>query len=207
MIGVLKDFIIESPYEEVKPMVIQGLSTGYPVVHFRLNPANSTAVNLAKAEKIFKQYNSQFPFEYVFADEAFANKFREEKQDGTLATLFAALAIFISCLGLFGLAAFSAEQRTKEIGIRKVLGASVMKIVSLLSVEFLWLIVIAIAIASPIAWWAMNMWLQGFAYRHGIDWTIFVYTTITAISIGLLSIGSQAIMAAVANPVKSLRSE
>jgi len=207
VIGVLKDFIIESPYDEVKPMVIQGLSTGYPVVHYRLNPANSTAVDLAKAEKIFKKYNAQYPFEYVFADEAYARKFREERQDGILAALFAGLTIFISCLGLFGLATYMAESRTKEIGIRKVLGASVSSITTLLSVDFIKLVLLSVTIASPIAWWAMNKWLQGYTYRIQIEWWVFVLAGFTAVIIALLTVSFQSIRAALMKPVKSLKTE
>lgn len=207
VVGVLKDFIIESPYEEIKPMVIQGLTTSYPVVHFRLNPASSAAVDLAKAEKIFKQYNPQYPFEYVFADEAFAAKFREEQQDGTLSALFAGLTIFISCLGLLGLASYMAENRIKEIGIRKVLGASVSSITKLLSVDFIRLVLVSIIIASPIAWWTMNKWLQGYTYRIPIEWWVFVLAGFVAVTIALFTVSFQAIKAALSNPVKSLKTE
>ena len=207
VVGVLKDFIIQSPYDQVQPMVVQGLATGYPVVHFRLNPANTTAVNLAKAEKIFKRYNSQYPFEYYFADEMYARNFRQEQQDGTLSALFAGLTIFISCLGLFGLAAYMAENRVKEIGIRKVLGASVGSIATLLSRDFVKLVLISILVASPVAWWAMSKWLQNFNYHIGIQWWVFVAAGGGAIVIALITISSQAIKAALANPVKSLRSE
>jgi putative ABC transport system permease protein len=207
VIGILKDFIIQSPYDAVKPMVIQGLSTTYPVVHFRLNPANSTAVDLAKAEKIFKQYNPQYPFDYVFADEAFAQKFRNEKQDGTLAALFAGLAIFISCLGLFGLATYMAESRTKEIGIRKVLGASISGITRMLSIDFIKLVLLAVFIASPIAWLLMNGWLQGFTYHTIMEWWVFAGTGLGAVLITLFTVSFQSIKAALTNPVKSLKAE
>ncbi len=207
VIGVLKDFIIESPYEEVSPMVIQGLSTGYPVIHFRLNPANSTAVDLAKAEKIFKQYNPQYPFEYVFADDEFAQKFKTEKQDSTLSALFAGLTIFISCLGLLGLATYMAENRTKEIGIRKVLGASVSSITTLLSVDFIKLVLISIIVASPIAWWVMSNWLQGYTYRIAVEWWVFVLAGIGAVLIALLTVSFQSVKAALMNPAKSLKTE
>ncbi len=207
VVGILKDFIIESPYENIGPMVIQGLSTTYPVVHFRLNPANSTAVDLAKAEKVLKQYNSQFPFEYYFVDDAYAQKFREETQDGALAALFAGLTIFISCLGLFGLATYMAENRTKEIGIRKVLGASVSSITSLLSADFIKLVLLSILIASPIAWWAMNKWLQGYTYHTPVQWWVFAAAGSGAVLIALLTVGFQSIKAALANPVKSLKTE
>jgi putative ABC transport system permease protein len=207
VVGVLKDFIIQSPYDPVQPMVVYGLTTGYPVVHFRLNPANTTAVNLAKAEKIFKQYNQQYPFEYYFADEQYALKFRTEQQDGALSTLFAGLTIFISCLGLFGLAAYMAENRIKEIGIRKALGASVRNIATLLSIDFIKLVGISIIVGSPIAWWIMNKWLQDFSYRIGIEWWVFALAGLAVIFIALITVSSQAIKAALANPVKSLRSE
>lgn len=207
VVGVLKDFIIESPYDPVKPMIVQGLSAGYLVVHFRLNPANSTADNLAKAEKIFKKYNAQYPFEYYFADEQYARKFRQEQRDGTLSGLFAGLTIFISCLGLFGLAAYMAENRVKEIGIRKVLGASVGSIAALLSGDFIKLVIVSILIASPIAWWAMGKWLQNFNYHIPVEWWVFVAAGLGAILIALITVSSQAIKAALANPVKSLRSE
>ncbi|HVW16206.1 MAG TPA: ABC transporter permease [Mucilaginibacter sp.] len=207
VVGVLKNFIIQSPYDQVQPMVVQGLATGYPVVHFRLNPANTTAVDIAKAEKIFKRYNSQYPFEYYFADEMYAQNFRQEQQDGTLSALFAGLTIFISCLGLFGLAAYMAENRVKEIGIRKVLGASVGNIAALLSGDFIRLVIVSILVASPIAWWAMKNWLQNFNYHIGIEWWVFVAAGGGAIVIALVTVSSQAIKAALANPVKSLRAE
>ncbi len=207
VIGVLKDFIIESPYDEIRPMVIQGLSTGYPVVHFRLNPANTAAVDLAKAEKIFKQYNPQYPFEYYFADEVFATKFREEKQDGTLTALFAGLTIFISCLGLFGLATYMAENRIKEIGIRKVLGASISSITTLLSVDFIKLVLLSVIIASPIAWWAMSKWLQGYTYHITVEWWVFLLAGFGAVIIAVLTVSYQSVKAALMNPAKSLKTE
>ncbi|MDP9048562.1 MAG: ABC transporter permease [Bacteroidota bacterium] len=208
IIGVVRDFHYEDLHSPVSPYGFQLAANknffNYLTIHLK---AGNISAAVKQIENTWHKFDRNDPFEYTFLDDEFQKNYAADNRLASTVGYFTVIAILISCLGLFGLAAFSAEQRTKEIGIRKVLGASVMKIVSLLSVEFLWLIVIAIAIASPIAWWAMNMWLQGFAYRHGIDWTIFVYTTITAISIGLLSIGSQAIMAAVANPVKSLRSE
>jgi hypothetical protein len=188
VVGVLKDFIMESPYDPIKPMVIQGMSTTYPVVHFRLNPAHSIAEDLAKAEKVFKQYNPQYPFEYFFVDEDYNQKFKAQQQQGTLGLLFAGLTIFISCLGLFGLASYMAETRTREIGIRKVLGASVAGITTLMARDFVQLVLTAFFIASPVAWYAMNSWLKGFNYHTTIGaWTF--------------------VLAALANPVKSLRSE
>jgi len=208
IVGVLKDFILESPYDPVVPMLIQGLqSTTYFVIHFRLDPATPIADNLAKAEKVFKRYNPQYPFEYYFVDEYYNLKFRAEQQEATLGILFASLAIFISCLGLFGLATYVAESRRKEIGIRKVLGASVTGIAALISADFVKLVFIAVVIATPIAGYAMHNWLQGFKYRIAITGWIFLIAGLLAVTIALLTVGYQAVRAAIANPVKALRSE
>jgi ABC-type antimicrobial peptide transport system permease subunit len=188
-------------------MLIQGLQTGYPVIHYRLNPGLSIADALAKAEKVFKEYNPQYPFEYYFVDEYYNNKFRTEQREGTLGTLFASLAIVISCLGLFGLATYMAENRRKEIGIRKVLGATVAGIAALVSADFVKLVLLAVIIATPITWYAMNTWLQGFDYRIAITGWIFLISGLLAVAIALLTVAYQAIKAAIANPVKSLRSE
>ncbi len=209
VVGVVKNFILESPYQSnISPMMIPGpgYSSGY-VVHIKLNPAHTTAANLAKVEKIFKQYNPQYPFEYVFADESYAKKFSDSQRTGNLATLFASLTIFISCLGLFALATYMAENRTKEIGVRKVLGASVIGITSLMSKDFLKLIIIAFVIACPIAWFAMSKWLENYTYRITIEWWVFAAAGLGALLIALLTISFQAIKAATANPVKSLRTE
>jgi len=209
VVGVVKNFIIESPYEkDIQPMMIFGPSrnSGY-VVHIRLNPANSTAANLAKTEKIFKQYNSQYPFEYVFTDESYAKKFEDTQRTAKLAALFAGLTIFISCLGLFALAAYMAEQRKKEIGVRKVLGASVINITSLISKDFIKLVIISFVIATPIAWFVMNKWVQGYSYRIGIEWWVFALAGFGAVLIALLTVSFQSVKAALANPVKSLRTE
>jgi len=207
VVGVVKDFIMESPYESVKPMVVQGLRTGYPVVHFRLNPANPMADDLAKAEKIFKQYNPRYPFEYYFVDDFYNRKFRAQQQQGTLGLLFAGLTIFISCLGLFGLASYMAETRTREIGIRKVLGASVAGLAGLMAKDFITLVLVAVVIASPIAWYAMSRWLDAFDYRIHIGVWMFLTAGTLAILIALVTVGYQALKAALANPVKSLRTE
>ena len=207
IVGVVKDFILESPYDPVVPMLIQGLQTTYPVIHYRLNPAIPIADALAKAEKVFKQYNPQYPFEYFFVDEYYNQKFRTEQQEATLGTLFASLAIFISCLGLFGLATYMAETRRKEIGIRKVLGASVAGIAALISADFVKLVLVAVVIATPIAWYAMHVWLLGFNYRIALTGWIFLLSGLLAVVIALLTVGYRAVLAAVANPVKALRSE
>jgi len=208
VVGVVKDFIFESPFEKkISPTMIQGPREFFQVIHMRLNPANSITANVAKVEKVFKQYNPQYPFECIFTDEAYARKFKEEQRVGQLAALFAGLTIFISCLGLFGLASYMAENRMKEIGVRKVLGASVTGIVALLSKDFIRLVLVAILIASPIAWLAMNSWLENYAFRIPITIWIFVTAAVLAVIIALSTISYQAVKAAMANPVKSLRTD
>ncbi|NBA85783.1 FtsX-like permease family protein [Emticicia sp. CRIBPO] len=209
IVGVVKDFIYASPYESVNPVIIEG--PGSPVSHMwasvRLNPGNTTAQNLAIAEKIYKKYNPGYPFDYSFADDSYKAKFADEQRTASLTGIFTALTIFISCLGLFGLAAFTAQQRTKEIGVRKVLGASVAGIVKLLSVDFLKLIFIAFVLASPVAWYAMNKWLEDYTYKISIGWSVFALTFVVSLVIVFLSTSFQAIRAALMNPVKSLKSE
>ncbi|MEO5681408.1 MAG: ABC transporter permease [Chitinophagaceae bacterium] len=209
VVGVVKDFILESPFEKkVNPMMIVGPADNFfQIIHMKLNPANAAKDNIAKAEKIFKQYNPQYPFEYVFADESYANKFKEQQRTGTLAVLFAGLTIFISCLGLFGLATYMAENRIKEIGVRKVLGASVFSITTLLSKDFLQLVIVSLLIASPLAWWGMNQWLQNYTYHIDIEWWVFAGAGTLSILIALATVSYQSIKAAVSNPVKSLRTE
>ena len=205
--GVVKDFILRSPYESVEPMIIGGPAGYFYVMHVKLNGHNRMADNLAQAEQIFKQYNPAYPFEYHFIDEEYAWKFSEEKMIGTLAAWFAGLTIFISCLGLFALVAYMAETRRKEIGIRKVLGASVSSVMFLLSKEFLMLALISVAVASPLAWWAMNKWLANYAYRTDIPWWLFVVVGCISVGIALLTVGFQAIKAATANPVKAIKTD
>jgi ABC-type antimicrobial peptide transport system permease subunit len=162
---------------------------------------------IAAVKPIFEKYNPSLPFEYQFVDEEFGKKFTTERQVGKLAGIFAGLAVFISCLGLFGLAAFMAERRTKEIGIRKVLGASVANLWMLLSKEFVVLVLVACVIASPLAFWLMSDWLEKYDYRISISVWIFVTAGILALLIAVITVSTQAIRAAVANPVKSLRTE
>jgi putative ABC transport system permease protein len=158
-------------------------------------------------ENTWKKLNPNEPFEYSFIDLDFQKNYETENRQASLINYFTLIAIIISCLGLFGLATFTAEQRTKEIGIRKVLGASVYGVVALLSKDFLKLVVIAVLVASPLAWYAMNKWLQNFAYQTTITWQVFVLTTVLAILIAFIAISFQAIKAAISNPVKSLRTE
>ncbi|MCE7067123.1 ABC transporter permease [Dyadobacter sp. CY326] len=205
VVGVVKDFIFDSPYEKINPVLVYGPARDLPWTSMRLNPAKSTAKNLETVRAIFKKYNPEYPFEYTFADESYQAKFAEEQRTGKLTGLFSGLTIFISCLGLFGLAAFSAQQRTKEIGVRKVLGASVTSIIQMLSIEFVKLVLIAFLVASPIAWYAMEKWLKGYNYRISIEWNVFAVTLFLTILLVLLTVSFQAIKAALMNPVKSLK--
>jgi len=207
VVGVIKDFILQSPYEPVKHMIIQGPKSWFNVIHFRMNNAHTTADNLKRAEAVFKRYNPDYPFEYNFVDQAYAQKFGAEQKIGTLASLFAGLTIVISCLGLFGLAAYMAQNRLKEIGIRKVLGASVMGVTTMLSKDFLILVMISFAIAAPISFFSMKSWLANYSYRVPISIWVFVMTAVITVVIAVATVSFQAIKAALTNPVKSLRGE
>jgi len=206
IIGVVKDFHFASMKEKIAPAI------------FYYNPRNNyqlfvktTGADAQKAiaavEGQWRNYDEGFPFSYVFLDDTFDKLYRGETRTGSLFNAFAAIAIIISCLGLFGLAAYTAQVRTREIGVRKVLGASVTGIVKLLATDFVRLVLIAIIIAVPVAWYAMNAWLQGFAYKTNIGWGVFVLAGVIAIGIAFLTISFQSIKAALANPVKSLRTE
>jgi ABC-type antimicrobial peptide transport system permease subunit len=205
VIGVVKDFILESPYEPVKPFMIRCSRSGGSILLVKLNNVNAQA--LAEAQGIFKKYNPGYPFEFYFMDEEYAQKFSDEQLTGTLASFFAMLTIFISCLGLFGLATYIAESRGKEIGIRKVLGASVIGITALLSKDFIKLVALSFVIASPIAWLVMHKWLMNYEYRISVGLWIFITAGFIALLIALMSVCFQSIKAALANPVKSLRTE
>jgi len=207
VVGVIKDFILQSPYDQIRPIIFKGPRYGSNVLNIRFNNHYSIDKNLAATEKIFKKYNPAYPFEYHFVDEEYAKKFDDQQQTATLAGLFAGLTIFISCLGLFGLAAYMAENRMKEIGVRKILGASIPQIATLISRDFLGLVMISILIASPTAWYVMHQWLHGFDYRIEIHWYVFALAGLAAILISLITVSFQAIKAAIANPVTSLRSE
>lgn len=207
IIGVIKDFILETPYEPTRPMIIAGSVFGYNVINFKLNPGITTQDALAKAEAVFKKYNPQYPFNYRFYDLEYAKKFEDEKRTGTFAGLFAGLTIFISCLGLFGLAAYMAENRIKEIGVRKVLGASITGIVTLLSKDFLKLVIIAFLIASSVAWYGMHEWLLGYTYHIDVEWWVFLLAGFLSVVITILTVSYQAIKAALMNPVKAIRTE
>lgn len=207
VVGVIKDFILGTPYEPVHQMIIVGPMMTGNIVNFRINPNPSISANLKKAEAVFKKYNPEYPFNVRFYDGEYNLKFKDEKETGVLAGLFAGLAVFISCLGLLGLATFVAESRIKEIGVRKVLGASVHGIVTLLSKDFLKLVLISFIIASPVAWFLMNKWLANYSYRVEISLWVFVFAGIMSALIAFATVSFQAIKAAVANPVKSLRTE
>lgn len=207
VVGVVKDFVYESPYRKVQELVVFGPNSWFSTIHFKLNPAHSVKENLSIAEQIFKEQNPDYPFEYKFVDEEYAKKFNEEKKIGTMAGLFAGLTILISCLGLFALSTFMAETRIKEIGVRKVLGASVFRITSLLSKDFLKLVFISCLVASPVAWYVMNKWLNNYEYRISIGWWVFVATILLVMLIAIITISFQSIKAATSNPVKALRSE
>ncbi|MDJ1493944.1 ABC transporter permease [Cytophagaceae bacterium DM2B3-1] len=205
IVGVVKNFNFESLRQNIGAVCFT-LGNAPGNVSFRLNTANISAT-ISKIEAKWKTIAPGQPFNYQFMDEAFTNVYQSEQKVGKLFITFALLAIFIACLGLFGLSAYSAEQRTKEIGIRKVLGASISNIVALLSKDFLKLILIANGIAFPLAYWAMSTWLQDFAFKVNIQWWVFLIAGIAALLIALLTVSFQAIKAALINPVKSLRSE
>ncbi|OJV12325.1 MAG: ABC transporter permease [Dyadobacter sp. 50-39] len=207
VVGVVKDFVIRSPYDSQGPLIIEGAQSYFNVIHMKLSADKPAADLMPEVEAIFRRYNPEYPFEYHFVDEDYALKFEDTRRVAKLTGIFAGLTIFISCLGLFGLAAYMAENRVKEIGVRKVLGASVMSIAALLSGEFMALVIISIVIAVPVAWYVMNLWLNDFEYRIGIQWWIFAVSGILATVVSLATVSYQAIRAALLNPVKSLRSE
>lgn len=205
IIGVVQDFNFESMHQQVGPLLLHmGISPSIVAVKVNGKDIQNT---LNQIKDVWKNYSPNQTIRYTFLDEQFAGMYADVQRMGHIFTTFAVLAIMVACLGLFALSAFMAEQRSKEIGIRKVLGATVSGITTLLSLDFVKLVLIAIVIASPIAWYAMNKWLQNFAYREDIHWWIFVLAGMAAIVIALLTISFQSIKAAVANPVQSLRSE
>lgn len=206
IIGVIKNMIVESPYQPVRPSMYHiGYDLG--IINIRINPSYGIAEAIGKIESLFKKYSPDQPFEYQFVDTGYAQKFANEERIGKLASSFAILAIFISCLGLFGMASFMAERRTKEIGIRKVMGASVFNLWRMLSKDFVVLVFISLLIALPVACYLMQNWLQNYAYRSGISWWIPAATSLGVLLITLLTVSFQSIRAALMNPVKSLKVE
>jgi len=208
IVGVINDFHFESMHQKITPiiLIVANSPNSYGRISIKLNTANIPAA-LTFIESTWKKFLPETPYEYDFLDTNFKKLYESEQKQATIFTIFACIAIFIACLGLFGLSAFSITQRIKEIGIRKVLGASTGSIVSLLSGDFLKLVALAAIIAFPIAWYAMDNWLRDFAYRTSISWWIFIAAGIIAASIALFTISFQAIKAALANPVKNLRTE
>ncbi len=207
VIGVAKDVLMESPYTPVRPSVYMLSPRKGNFAFMKLNPAIGPQESLRKIESVLKTYSPAAPFDYQFAEQDYAKKFAAEERIGNLASVFAVLAIFISCLGLFGLASFVAEQRTKEIGVRKVLGASVGSLWGLLSKDFVGLVGIACLIAIPLAWYFLAGWLQQYPYRTELSWWIFAASGAGALVITLLTVSYQSVKAALMNPVKALRSE
>lgn len=207
VVGVVKDLLMQSPYGPVMPTVFQLSYNLVSTITIRLKPTVAPADALKQVATVFNQHNPNAPFDYRFVDESFAQKFKTEARIVHLASVLAMLAIFISCLGLFGLASFTAEQRIKEIGVRKVLGASVLNLWGLLSKEFVVLVIIAFFIATPIAYYFLSNWLQQYDYRTDISWWIFAVSGASALVITLITVSFQSVKAALMNPVKSLRSE
>ena len=206
IIGVVKDFYYKSMHEKIGPMDITNQKNDASYFFIKTYPVNIQQV-ISAAERVWTKYIPDQPFTYNFLDDSFNILYKTDIKTSRLILIFSVIAVIISALGLFGLAAFSAERRTKEIGIRKVLGASVTHIVNMLSKDFVTLVVIAIVIASPLAWLLMNQWLQDFAYRINISIWIFISAGLLAVIIAVISVSVQAIKAAIANPVKSLRTE
>jgi hypothetical protein len=207
VVGVIHNMVMNSPYEEPRPTIFDLSTEEQSVIIARINPSVSASAALSAIEPIYKKFDPIQFFDYQFADDEYEKKFRSEERVGKLAGFFTILAIAISCLGLFGLASFVASQRTREIGIRKVLGASVFSLWNLLSRDFMILVIISFFIAVPVAWYAMNTWLRDYSYRINISWGIFLIAGVMAIAIALVTVSFEAIRAAVANPVKSLRTE
>lgn len=206
VVGVVKDFNDRSLRNEVAPLLMATNSTMYRQASIKLSTANMAAA-MQSIKKIWQQTFPDYVYEYRFLNDKIASFYQQETQLSQLYKIFAAIAVFLSCLGLYGLASFMAVQRTKEVGVRKVLGATSVSIVYLFSREFVILVAIAFAIATPLAWYFMHLWLQNYAYRINVSWWLFLVGGISAIFIALATVSFQAIKAALANPVKSLRSE
>ncbi len=207
VVGVVKDMVMESPYEPVRPTIFF-LDYGWAsVITVRVKPGTAMRTALEQIEPVFKKYDPGSPFTYQFTDEQYAEKFSDEKRIGNLASFFAVLAVFISCLGLFGLSSFVAEQRTREIGLRKVLGASVFQLWQAMSFDFLRLVLISIAVAIPVAWYFLGGWLEKYEYRTSLSAWVFLFAGFGAIAISLLTVSFHSLRAAFSNPVKNLRSE
>ncbi|GAB4043706.1 ABC transporter permease [Spirosoma jeollabukense] len=206
IVGVVKDFHFASMRQKIEPSVFYYAPNDMNGIYIKTTGKDVDRA-VAVAQRSWKQYNTDYPFDYFFLDDLFNNLYKSEQQTGFLFTLFASIAILISCLGLFGLASYTAQVRTREIGVRKVLGASVSGIIQLLAKDFVKLVIIAIIIAVPVAWYTMSQWLQGFAYRIEVQWWMFALAGLLSLAIALLTVSFQSIKAALLNPVQSLRSE
>jgi len=206
IIGVVADFHIGNLHKKIEPMVLNYTPNNAARIYIKTAP-NAAKEAIAAASRIWKQFDKQTPFFSIFLDESFDQMYRTDQRTGALFNVFASIAIMISCLGLLGLATYTAQVKTKEIGIRKVLGASVGSITRMLSWDFLTLVIISIVIATPIAWYGMDKWLQDFAYRTNVQWWIFPLAGLAAVAVALITISFQSVKAALANPVRSLRSE
>ncbi|MCB0633876.1 MAG: ABC transporter permease, partial [Lewinella sp.] len=207
IVGVVKNLVTQSPYQPVRQTIFMLHETWLNQINIKLKPESRPREALVAIETIFNKYDPLNPFEYHFADEEYARKFQNEERVGKLATFFAVLAVFISCLGLFGLASYMAEQRTKEIGIRKVLGASVVNLWQLLSKDFILLVLISCLLAAPLAYFFMKSWLTDYAYRTDLSWWVFALVGLLALVITMLTVSYQALRAALMNPVHSIKSE
>ena len=207
IVGVVKDFLYNDMYKAPDPMILFCEPSSANRLLVSMKEGQDPQKVLAKIDQVLDKHNPGYPFEYRFMDDEFHKLFTSEMMIGKLSRLFAILTIVISCLGLFGLAAYTAERRTKEIGIRKVLGASLSSVVTLLSKDFLLLVAIAALIAFPLAWWFMHNWLEDFAYRIHISWWVFAIAGVLAVVIALCTVSFQALKSALSNPVKSLRTE
>ena len=205
IVGVVRDFNFKPVQQPIEPMIMK-LNRWGGVVVVR-TPPGKTAATIGALQKICVSINPTFPFSYEFLDQNIANLYQGEQRMGSLFNIFAVLAIIISSLGLYGLSAFMAEQRTKEIGVRKVLGASVSNMVVMLSSKFTKLILVAVVIAVPVAWWAISSWLESFAFRVQMNLMIFVFASLAALAIAWVTVSYESVKAALSNPVKSLRSE
>ncbi|HMI67977.1 MAG TPA: FtsX-like permease family protein, partial [Cyclobacteriaceae bacterium] len=207
IVGIVKDMVMESPYSPVKPTIYILNYENVNWINLKLSPNKSASESLSVVESIFKKHLPSAPFDYKFVDQEYSKKFDSEERVAKLASVFAVLAILISCLGLFGLASFVAEQRTKEIGIRKVLGASVTNLWQMLSKDFVVLVLFACVVSVPVAYSVLSNWLRGYEYHTEISWWIFVLSVGGAVLITLFTVSFQAIKAALMNPVNSLKSE
>jgi putative ABC transport system permease protein len=206
IIGVVKDFHFASLKQKIEPAIFAYQPGNDWRMSIRTNGKDAPKA-IAAAGRIWKKYNPAFPFDYEFTDKAYDSLYKSDERSGDLFNAFAVIAILISCLGLFGLATYTAQVKVKEIGIRKVLGASVINITNMLSREFLLLVAVSLVIASPIAWYAMSKWLENYVYRISVQWWMFAVAGIAALVIAFATISFQAVKAALANPVRSLRSE